>query len=150
MKQRFKLREVVPDAIKAMVNMDTYVRSTGLNRLQLEMINIRTSQINGCAYCIDKHSRDALRQGEDLKRLLVLSAWREAKDWFSEEDQAILTLTEEVTLIAGRGVSDETFDNAVRLFGERRTGEIIMTIISMNAWNRIGVTFNMHPTGEQK
>lgn len=91
------------------------------------------------------HSKDALKHGENPDRLYVISAWREAKDWFSKEDQVILRLTEEVTLIADHGLSDQTYDEAVELFGEEMTAKLIAAVININALNRMGVSQSLHP-----
>nr|WP_067060367.1 carboxymuconolactone decarboxylase family protein [Mucilaginibacter sp. L294] len=145
MKTRFILPQVIPQAYKPFIDLDKLLADTELDKIQKEMIKIRTSQINGCAYCLNVHTKDALKYGERPERLHVLSAWREATNWFSEKDQAILQLTEEVTLISQHGVKDETFDKAVELFGEVTTAQIILSIVAMNAWNRLGVAFGKQP-----
>jgi AhpD family alkylhydroperoxidase len=145
MKPRFNLLEALPQAYKPLIELDKMLAETALNKIQKEMIKIRTSQINGCAYCLNMHTKDALKFGEQPQRIFVMSAWREAKNWFSEQDQVILELTEEVTLIADHGIKDELFDKAVALFGEVTTAQIILSIISMNAWNRLGIGFSKHP-----
>lgn len=121
------------------------VANTGIDNLHQELIKIRASQINGCAYCLHKHFRDAIRYGEDPKRLFVLSAWREAKNWFNKEEQVILRLTEEITLIAEHGLSDQTYEEAIALFGEAMTAKLIVAAININALNRLAVSINMHP-----
>jgi AhpD family alkylhydroperoxidase len=121
------------------------VANTGIDKLHQELIKIRASQINGCAYCLHKHSKDAITHGEDPKRLYVLSAWREAKNWFSKEEQLILRLTEEITLIADHGLSDQTYGEAVALFGEETTAKLIVAVININGLNRLGVSLTMHP-----
>ncbi len=145
METRFNLLKALPQAYGPFIELDRMLAHAGLDKLQKEMIKIRASQINGCAYCLNVHTRDALKYGELPQRIFVMSAWREAPNWFSETDQVILQLTEEVTIISGHGVSDELFDKAVKLFGEETTGYIILAIISINAWNRLGVAFNLHP-----
>jgi AhpD family alkylhydroperoxidase len=145
MKPRFNLLEALPQAYKPLIDLDKMLADTALSKIQKEMIKIRTSQINGCAYCLNMHTKDALKFGEQAQRIFVMSAWREAKNWFSEQDQVILELTEEVTLIADYGVSDELFEKAVALFGEVTTAQIILSIVSMNAWNRLGIGFGKHP-----
>lgn len=145
MKTRFNLLKAVPQAYKPFIELDKLLAETQLDPIQKEMIKVRTSQINGCAFCLNMHTKDALKYGERQERLFVLSAWREARNWFSEADQAILQLTEEITLIARHGVSDETFDTAVALFGEETTARIILAIVSMNSWNRLGISFGKHP-----
>lgn len=133
MSKRLNIKELVPDGYKIVMQLSELVSKTGIDKLQQELIKIRASQINGCAFCIGYHSQEALKSGEDPKRLYVLSAWREAKDWFSLEDQVILELTEEITLIADNGLCDETYEKAVTLFGKEMTAKIIMAIININA-----------------
>jgi AhpD family alkylhydroperoxidase len=145
MKTRIDLRNVLPAAYKPLIDLDKFVYQTGIDRLQLEMIKIRASQINGCAYCMNKHIEDALKYGEEPRRIYVMSAWREAVQWFSEEDRVILSMTEEITNIADHGLSDETYERAIALFGEEKTGQVLIAIVNINAWNRIGVALNKHP-----
>lgn len=145
MANRLNLSKLIPDAYQKLIQLDQYVSGSGIDKLQQELIKIRASQINGCAYCINMHTKDALKYGEDPKRLYVLSAWREAKNWFSEQDQLILRLTEEVSLIADGGLTDETYDQVVAAFGEETTAKLIMAVININAWNRVGVSLSMHP-----
>jgi AhpD family alkylhydroperoxidase len=145
MNARLKMGKVQPAAYKAMDALDSYVKQTDINPLHRELIKIRASQINGCAYCLDEHSRDARKLGETEQRIYILSAWREAKNLFNEQEQAILELTEEVTRISEHGVSEEIYNNAIRLFGEKVTAQLYMAIITINAWNRIGVGLHMQP-----
>jgi AhpD family alkylhydroperoxidase len=145
MKTRFNLLSVVPQAYRPLIEMDKLLADTKLEHIQREMIKIRTSQINGCAYCLNYHTKDALRFGENPQRIFVMSAWREARNWFSDIDQVILELTEEVTLISKHGVSDEVFERAVTLLGEQTTALVILAIVSMNSWNRLGIAFGKQP-----
>ena len=145
MANRLNLSKLIPDAYQKLIQLDQYVSGSGIDKLQQELIKIRASQINGCAYCMNMHIKDALKYGEDPKRLYVLSAWREAKNWFSHQDQLILQLTEEVSLIADGGLSDETYDQVVEAFGEEITAKLIIAVININSWNRVGVSLNMHP-----
>jgi AhpD family alkylhydroperoxidase len=145
MKSRFNLLQAIPQAYKPFLELDKMLADTQLDKIQREMIKIRTSQINGCAYCLNMHSKDALKYGERQERIFVMSAWREARNWFSEQDQVILELTEQVTLISKHGVSDELFEKAVALFGEVTVANIILAIVSMNAWNRLGISFGKQP-----
>ncbi len=121
------------------------IKTAKIDPLQVGMIKIRASQINGCAYCMNKHIGDALKLGEDPQRVYVLSGWREARNWFNEEEQTILQLTEEITLISNGRLSDEVYDKAEALFGASRLTAIVMTVVSINAWNRVGVALRMHP-----
>jgi AhpD family alkylhydroperoxidase len=145
MANRFNLREIIPDTHQIFMQLSQAVSKLGIDKLQQELIKIRASQINGCAYCLNKHCKDAIRYGEDPQRLYVLSAWREAKTWFSKEDQVILRLTEEIMLIADHGLSDKTYDEAIALFGEEMTAKLIVAVININALNRLAVSLNVHP-----
>ncbi|MEO7045383.1 MAG: carboxymuconolactone decarboxylase family protein [Ferruginibacter sp.] len=145
MSARFLMGKVQPDAYKALTELNKYVQNTSIDKLQREMIKIRSSQINGCAYCVNSHTRDARKLGETEQRIYLISVWREAPNIFTEEEQLILAITEEITLIHQHGLSDDLYDKAIKLFGEEKTAQIIMTIITINAWNRIGVGLQMHP-----
>jgi len=145
MSTRFKMGKVQPNAYKAMDALDKYVHATGVDPLHQELIRIRASQINGCAYCVNSHTRDARKLGETDIRMHLISVWHEAKNVFSEEEQLILAITEEITLIHQHGLSDELYNKAMALFGEEKTAQIIMAAITINAWNRIGVSLNMEP-----
>lgn len=145
MKSRFNLIQAIPQAYKPFMELDKMLMDTPLDKIQREMIKIRTSQINGCAFCLNMHSRDALKYGERQERIFVMSAWREARNWFSEQDQLLLELTEQVTLISHHGVSNEIFEKAVAMFGEVTVAQIILAIVSMNSWNRLGIAFGKQP-----
>jgi AhpD family alkylhydroperoxidase len=103
------------------------------------LIKIRASQINGCAYCINMHTRDARKLGVSEQKLYLLSAWQETQ-LYTEEERAILALTEEVTLIANHGVSDAVYDKAVELLGEAYTKAVVMAVVTISAWNRVAIT----------
>lgn len=144
MKKRLALQKYLPQAYQLMKEMDDLIKE-GIDPLHLEIIKIRSSQLNGCAYCLNKHITDAIQLGEDPQRIHVLSAWHEAKNWFTDEEQIILQLTEEITRIGAHGISDDVYDRAVETFGEEKTAHLILAAISINSWNRIGVGLNMHP-----
>ena len=144
MTTRFLLNEIEPGAYVAMREMEKYLATTGIAPLHKELIKIRASQLNGCAYCINKHSADARKLGETEQRLYLLSAWRESPQ-FSEEERIILAMTEEITFISREGLTDETYGKAVRQFGLNGTGQLIMAINIINVWNRIGVSTRRIP-----
>jgi AhpD family alkylhydroperoxidase len=144
MEQRFKMRDVQPAAYKPLIELDNYIAATSLTPLQREMIKIRASQINGCAYCVNKHSKDARKQGETEQRIFLLPVWRESPQ-FNEEERLILEMTEEITLLHQHGLSEPVYQRAIALFGEEKTAHVIMAIININAWNRIGVSLRMQP-----
>lgn len=143
MKTRMKMIEIVPDAYKAMYGLEKYINSTELNKVHKHLIKIRASQINGCAFCINMHTEDARKDGETEKRIYALNAWWDT-NYFTPEEKALLALTEEVTKINGR-VSDETYETAVNLLGEKYTAEAIMAIVAINGWNRISITTHLMP-----
>ncbi len=145
MSKRINFNDVQPSAYDAMEALDKFVDETSIDKLHKEFIKIRASQINGCAYCVDAHSHDALKLGESLQKVLLISAWREAKNIFSEEEQLLFQVTEEITLIHQHGLSDETYRKAIQVFGEEKTAQIIMAIVTINAWNRIGVSTELRP-----
>jgi AhpD family alkylhydroperoxidase len=145
METRFKMGKIQPEAYKAMNALDTYIKASSIPPLQREMIKIRASQINGCAYCVNHHTRDARKLGETEQRIFLMSVWREAPNVFTEEEQLLLEITEEVTLIHQHGLGDELYKKAITTWSEEQTAQVLMVIITINAWNRIGVGLKMHP-----
>lgn len=143
MERRINIKETEPGAYKAMLALETYLKTSKLSSTHKELIKIRASQINGCAFCINMHAKEARLHGETEQRIYLLNAWKET-DLFTEEEKAILALTEEVTLIQ-YGVSDETYQRAAKFFDEHYVAQIIMTIVTINAWNRISVTSRTPP-----
>ncbi|HEY5824378.1 MAG TPA: carboxymuconolactone decarboxylase family protein [Cyclobacteriaceae bacterium] len=148
METRINIGQTEPEAYKVLAGIDKYLQTTALDKQYRELIKIRASQINGCAYCINLHTKDARKLGETEQRIYLLSAWRET-DLYTEEECSILALTEEITLISNGGVSNETYEKAARLFDANYLAQIIMAIIAINAWNRIGVTTHMKPTADK-
>ena len=144
MKSRIKIPEADPQAYQAMITFAQYQNSTELSDIHKELIKIRASQINGCAYCIDMHTKDARKYGETEQRIYALNAWRETP-YFTEEEQAILALTEEITLIQHQ-VSDSTYEKALELLGEKYLAQVILAIVTINAWNRIAISTGMQPS----
>lgn len=145
MTKRFIMGKVLPDAYKALAELDNFTRSSRIPPIHRELIKIRASQINGCAYCVDLHTKEARKQGETEQRIYLLSVWREATNIFDDEEQLLLEMTEEITLIHKSGLSDRLYEKAINLWGEERTAQVIMAIININSWNRIGVGLNLHP-----
>jgi AhpD family alkylhydroperoxidase len=141
METRVNILKTAPEAYKAMMGLEKFLASTSLNPIHKELIKIRASQINGCAYCINMHTRDARKMGETEQRIYLLNAWRETQ-LYTEEEQAILAMTEEITLIQNH-LSKASYDNARRLFDEEYIAAIIMMITTINAWNRIAISTEM-------
>jgi AhpD family alkylhydroperoxidase len=137
--KRINISEIERNTYKAMLNMESYVRNSQIPPLLRELIKIRASQINGCAYCIDMHTEEALFLGETPRRIFAVSAWKESP-LFTEEERAVLQMTEEVTLIAKDGLSDETYNKVLKIFGERGVAQVIMQIVMINSWNRVAVS----------
>lgn len=137
--KRISVGEKAPAALQAMLGLEKYIRSSGLDRKLCELIKIRASQLNGCAYCLDMHTEEALDLGESPRRIFALSAWEESP-LFTDDERIALQLTEEVTLIADGGVDDCTYEDALNAFGEENLAHIIMQIVIINSWNRIAVS----------
>ncbi|MET7000449.1 carboxymuconolactone decarboxylase family protein [Chitinophaga defluvii] len=145
MKPRLKMMTVQPAAYQAISALEKYLSTTSIPKLHKELIKIRASQINGCAFCVNMHVQDALKMGETVQRISLIPVWREAPNAFNEEEQLLLAMTEEVTLISQHGLSDELYDKSIALFGEEKTAQIIMAIATINVWNRTGVAFHLLP-----
>jgi AhpD family alkylhydroperoxidase len=141
MKKRIHVYTLEPNAYKALKGVEDYTRTAQLPSSLRELIKIRASQINGCAYCIDMHTEDAIKSDETPRRIFALSAWKESP-LFSEEERAVLQLTEEVTMISKHGVSDETYDTVLKFYSENQLAQILMQIVMINSWNRIAVSTN--------
>lgn len=140
--KRINIKDIERNTYKAMLTMESYVKNSQIPELLRELIKIRASQINGCAYCIDMHTEEALSLGETDRRIFALSAWKESP-LFTEEERAVLQMTEEITLISKNGVSDETYNAVLKFFGERVLAQIIMQIVMINSWNRVAVSTHM-------
>ncbi|MGV1009667.1 MAG: carboxymuconolactone decarboxylase family protein [Dermatophilaceae bacterium] len=138
--ERLSVHDVDPKASAAVLRLERYVRESGLDPRLYELVKIRASQINGCAFCLDMHNRDARAGGEDQRRLDVLSAWREAPDLFSPAERAALAFTESVTLIADGGVPDDVWAGAVAHFDEAGIVHLLMAAVVINVWNRLAVS----------
>jgi AhpD family alkylhydroperoxidase len=139
-RQRIDLSAIAPDFYRAMVGLEQAIKESGIDPALYELVKIRASQINGCAYCLDMHARDARAGGESQRRLDVLSAWREAPSMFSDTERAALALTERATLIADEGVPDDVFDEALKTLGESGVAQVLMAVVAINGWNRLAVS----------
>lgn len=142
--ERIKIAKLEPEAYRALYSLERYLSATKVSVTNRNLIKLRASQINGCAYCLNMHSKEAREAGETEQRIYLLNAWREVETIFTAEEKAILALTEEVTLITGR-VSDATYNNAASFFDEHHLAQIIMTIVAINAWNRIAISTHLQP-----
>lgn len=139
METRVNILKTQPEAYKAMMGLEKYIASTALTSTHKELIKIRASQINGCAYCINMHTRDARKLGETEQRIYLLNSWRET-NLYSEEERAILAMTEEITLIQKNHLSQETYDNVKKFFDDTYIASVIMMVTIINAWNRIAIS----------
>jgi AhpD family alkylhydroperoxidase len=140
MTQRLSVHDIDPAATQAVLGLEKYVRSSGLDNQLYELVKIRASQLNGCAFCLDMHLRDARAGGEDQRRLDVLSAWREAPELFSERERAAFELTEQVTLISQDGVSDDVWSRVGAAFDDKEIVHLLMAIATINVWNRLAIS----------
>ncbi len=143
MSTRFNWTKTHPAAYKAGVGMEAALQNGFLSPIQKELIKVRASQINGCAFCLDMHTKDALKYGETPQRIFLLNAWRDAKELFTEEERIILMIVEEITLISHNGLTEETYQKAKELFDETQIGDIIMASVVINMWNRIAISTHM-------
>ena len=144
MKQRLDYAKIAPDALKAMLALETYVAASGLERSLYELVKTRASQINGCAYCLDMHTKDARKAGETEQRLYALSAWRETP-FYTERERAGLEWTESLTLISENDVPDALYDAVRKHFNEQELVSLTMAIVAINGWNRLAIAFRTVP-----
>lgn len=142
MTPRMDISKVQPTAYTAMIGLENYLQTTSLTQSEKELIKLRASQINHCAFCIDMHTTDALKYGENPKRLFLLNAWRET-NLYTEEEKIILQLTEAITLIHQQGVPNDVYNKAKEILGEEKLAQVIMAIVTINAWNRIAISTEM-------
>ncbi|GAA3498818.1 carboxymuconolactone decarboxylase family protein [Streptomyces prasinosporus] len=139
---RLDWAKLAPDVYKAMIRLDTAARK-GLDPTLHELVKIRASQINRCAFCIDMHTKDALAAGESVERIVQLGAWEESPHFYTEKELAALELTEAVTVLTDGFVPDEVYERAARHFEEAELAQLLAAITVINAWNRFGVTCRM-------
>ncbi len=149
MKPRFDPMKVAPDAYNAMLALEKYVRGCGIDPALADLVRMRASQINGCAFCLDMHSKDARKEGVSEQRLYVLDAWRESPA-FSERERAALAWTEALTLIAETHAPDDVYEDLRRHFSEVEIVNLSLLIVAINGWNRLVIGARVpHPTAER-
>ncbi len=141
--QRVNINAAEPLALKAMMGLETYLSQVSLSKSLKDLIKVRASQINKCAYCIDMHSKEALKNGETSQRLLLLSAWKECSGIFTEAECAALSIAEEVTLIHQAALTDTSYADARKYFSEHEIAQIVMATVTINAWNRISLSSHL-------
>ncbi len=144
MKTRIAYSKDAPHAIKGLLEIEKYVGGSGLERSVYELVKTRASQINGCAYCIDMHTKDARKAGETEQRLYGLSAWRETP-FYTERERAALAWTEALTLISENDVPDSLYEATRKHFNEEEMVALTMAIIAINGWNRLAISFRTLP-----
>ncbi|MFJ6439719.1 carboxymuconolactone decarboxylase family protein [Streptomyces sp. NPDC091649] len=141
---RIFVSQLLPDVYKALVRLDIAARK-GLDPILVELVKIRASQINHCAFCLDMHSKDALAAGESVERIVQLSAWEESRHFYTEKELAALALTEAVTVLTDGFVPQEVFAQAAEHFEETELAQLLASITVINAWNRFGVAGRLTP-----
>lgn len=141
---RINYAEVAPAAMAAMLGLENYVRQSSLEPALLELVRLRASQINGCAYCIDMHTKDARARGESEQRLYAVIVWRETP-FFAERERAALAWTEAVTQVSYKHVPDDVHELARRSFNEKELVELTIAIVAINGWNRLAISFRTVP-----
>jgi AhpD family alkylhydroperoxidase len=142
--QRIDYGTVAPAALRAVFGVEQYVRQSGLEHELVALVKLRASYMNGCAYCVDMHTKDARLAGEREQRLYAVPVWRETP-FFTPRERAALAWTEAVTAIGREGVPDELFDEARRHFSESELVDLTMAVVAINAWNRLSITFRVEP-----
>ena len=144
MTPRMNFMQAAPDTVKALMALEAQIQGSGLEQSLIELVKTRASQINGCAYCINMHTQDARKHGETEQRLYLLNAWREAPA-YSERERAALAWTEAVTLIADTHAPDDLYAEVRKHFSEAETVNLTMLIATINAWNRLAISFRAMP-----
>jgi AhpD family alkylhydroperoxidase len=144
MTQRIDYARVAAEAMKAQLGMESYVRRSSLDRPLVELVKLRASYLNGCAYCVDMHTKDARAAGETEQRLYAIPVWRETP-FFTPRERAALAWTEAVTDVGRTGVPDDAFDEARQHFSEAELVDLTMAIVTINGWNRLAIAFRTPP-----
>ncbi|MCH6266583.1 carboxymuconolactone decarboxylase family protein [Neobacillus citreus] len=142
---RFNYRIENPESFNTLIKLEGFMSKSGLDKKLYELIKIRASQINGCAFCLDMHTKDLLKMGETTQRINLISVWHEANDIFTEKEKVVLELTEAVTLISNKGVPEELYQKVREFFTEKEYVDLIMAINTINSWNRMAISTGMFP-----
>lgn len=143
-KQRIDYVKHAPGGIAALTSLEQYVKSSGLEPALLELVKLRASLMNGCAFCIDMHTKDARSQGESEQRLYAIGAWRETS-FYTRRERAALAWTEAVTRIDNHHVQEEIYNQARECFSEKELVDLTLAIIAINSWNRLAISFRTPP-----
>ncbi|MGE6784457.1 carboxymuconolactone decarboxylase family protein [Ensifer adhaerens] len=145
MSKRLDYNQIAPAGAKALGGVYGYVLQSGLPPVLVELVYLRISQINNCAYCLDMHTRDLLKKGQQIEKIALVQAWREAGHLFDERERAALAWAETVTRVAETGVPDEAYEAARAEFNERELTDLTIAISLMNAYNRMAISFRNTP-----
>ncbi|MDY8134477.1 carboxymuconolactone decarboxylase family protein [Aquimarina sp. 2201CG5-10] len=146
---RINIKDINPNAYKPLFALYNDLKQSSLTDIEFLLIQIRASQINSCAYCVQMHIKEAIDKGEKQYRIHGLPFWRDS-DFYTLEEETLLEMTEEVTLIAQGGLKESLYQKAITLFGKKKVADIIMAICCINVWNRIGVATLLKPTPSQE
>ena len=149
MQERFQYSKAYPEAYKAMLALSQAVEKTGLTPQLIDLVNYRVSQINGCAFCLDMHSKDLRARGETEQRMYMISAWREVPHLYNDRERAALAWAEAVTQLEDRQVPDEVYEMAREQFSQAELVQLTLAIVAINGWNRFNVAFRT-PAGNYK
>jgi len=144
---RLDYPKLAPAGMRALGGVYTYVANCGLPKALVDLVYLRCSQINGCAYCIDSHSRDLVKEGVSLDKLMLVSAWREAGDIFSDKERAALRWAEELTLVSQTAASDEAYQVVAQQFQPKEVTDLTIAIGLINVYNRVAIGFRRGPEG---
>jgi len=144
MEHRLDYRKFAPEAVKAMYALEKYINECGLDHKLLQLVKMRASQINGCAFCIDMHSKDARAIGETEQRLYELDAWRETP-FYTDRERAALEWTEAVTLVSKTHVPDAVYEEARKQFSEKEIVDLTYAVMAINSWNRLAISLRAEP-----
>ncbi|MCP3818890.1 carboxymuconolactone decarboxylase family protein [Streptomyces sp. A3M-1-3] len=142
---RLQWAKLAPEAYKAMISLDAAARKGSLDPVLLELVKIRASQLNHCAFCLDMHTKDAFAAGETVERVIQLSAWEESRHFYTAKEIAAIELTEAVTVLTDGFVPDDVYERAAKHFGDAEMAQLIAAITVINAWNRFAVTTRLVP-----
>lgn len=145
MEQRVNYYQVAPEALKIMLEMEKYTQASGIDSKIRELVKIRASQLNGCAFCINMHTTDARKMGETEQRLYCVSAWRECT-FYSEVEKVALELTEHITLVANKRVPDELYNHVREHYSEKEYVDLVILINQINSWNRLSISMGVVAT----
>jgi AhpD family alkylhydroperoxidase len=145
MTERLKYMDFAPDAMQAFFEVQKCVAKSGLRKSLIDLVYLRVSQMNGCAFCIDKHSRDLLADGFSVEKLILIPVWYEGGDLFTDREQAALVWAEVVTRVSETRVSDEDYAKALTVFSDKELVNLTMAISVMNAMNRVAISFRVIP-----